>query len=64
MRGNLTGKIRLFWLMVMIALMTCLSAASVAAAGHEHSTPQEIFDGMRGSFQSAKAKGVRATNGT
>ena len=30
------------------------------AASHEDSTPQEVFDGMRGSFQPAKAKGVHA----
>ena len=30
------------------------------AATHADSTPQEVFDGMRGSFQAAKAKGVHA----
>jgi putative sterol carrier protein len=37
----------------------CLSAAG-AAAGHLDSTPQEVFDSMRGSFRPAKAKGVSA----
>ena len=33
----------------------------MAIAGeHANSTPQEVFDGMRGSFQAAKAKGVHA----
>src|SRR6187401_1060121 len=60
MRSDLTGRIGLFWPMVAVAVMTCLGAVTVAAAGHNHSTPQEIFDGMRGSFQPAKAKGVHA----
>src|SRR5215831_1526451 len=29
-------------------------------AGHVDSTPQNVFDSMRSSFQSAKAKGVHA----
>jgi putative sterol carrier protein len=33
----------------------------VCAAGHVDSTPQEVFDSMRGSFQPAKAKGVHAS---
>jgi putative sterol carrier protein len=36
------------------------SATSAAPAAHEDSTPQQIFDSMRGSFQPAKAKGVHA----
>jgi len=35
-------------------------AATAAAAGLVDSTPQEVFDGMRRSFQAAKAKGVHA----
>jgi putative sterol carrier protein len=58
MRRDLTGKFRLFWPMALVAVMSCLGALVVAAAGHQHSTPQEIFDAMRGSFQPAKAKGV------
>ena len=38
-----------------------LQAEAVAAAGHVESTPQEVFDSMRGSFQPAKAKGVHAS---
>jgi len=37
-----------------------LSAASAASNEPENSTPQEVFDGMRQSFQAAKAKGVHA----
>ena len=60
MCGNLTRKIRLFWPMVAVAAATCLGAVTLAAAGHNNSTPQEIFDEMRGSFQPAKAKGMHA----
>src|SRR5437763_13677294 len=35
-----------------------LSVGSVAAA--DASTPQQVFDGMRGSFKADKAKGVHA----
>ena len=38
----------------------CLSAATGALAGQVDSTPQQVFDSMRGSFQPAKAKGVHA----
>src|SRR6059036_2057282 len=60
MRSDLTGRIRLVWSLATVGLVTCLGEVSVAAAGHNHSTPQEIFDGMRSSFQPAKAKGVHA----
>jgi len=46
---------------------TCVLAAAIslgvltaAVAGHVDSTPQEVFDSMRGSFQPGKAKGVHA----
>jgi putative sterol carrier protein len=38
----------------------CLFTAIATAAGQVDSTPQEVFDSMRGSFQPAKAKGVHA----
>ncbi len=38
----------------------CTGAATAALAEHLDSTPQEVFDSMRGSFQAAKAKGVHA----
>jgi putative sterol carrier protein len=43
-----------------IALAISLGAASAVIASHEDSTPQDVFDSMRGSFQPAKAKGVHA----
>ena len=44
----------------MAAVTICVSAASAAVARHLDSTPQEVFDSMRGSFQPTKAKGVHA----
>ena len=41
----------------IIAVAMCVGAA-VAGAGDVASTPQGVFDAMRGSFQPAKAKGV------
>jgi putative sterol carrier protein len=43
-----------------IAVAICIGAATAALAEHLESTPQEVFDSMRGSFQAAKAKGVHA----
>jgi putative sterol carrier protein len=43
-----------------LAVAICVSAVSARAAEHMESTPQEVFDSMRGSFQQAKAKGVHA----
>ena len=37
-----------------------LGAASVASTESSSSTPQQVFDGMRQSFQAQKAKGVHA----
>jgi len=52
------GKQPLF-LSISVGVVTiCLGAASVAAVRHLDSTPQEVFDSMRGSFQPAKAKGI------
>jgi putative sterol carrier protein len=46
---------------VAIVVAVCSGAATAAAeAEHLDSTPQEVFDSMRGSFQPDKAKGVRA----
>ena len=44
---------------VVAAGMT-FGAATAAPPSRDDSTPQQIFDGMRGSFQPAKAKGVHA----
>jgi putative sterol carrier protein len=38
----------------------CIGAANAASSEHVDSTPQEVFDSMRGSFQASKAKGVHA----
>lgn len=38
----------------------CVTAATPNAATQTDSTPQQIFDSMRGSFQPAKARGVHA----
>jgi putative sterol carrier protein len=43
-----------------LAVAICVSAVGARAAEHMESTPQEVFDSMRGSFQPAKAKGVHA----
>ena len=51
------GKRRLF---LSIGLVAVTIAASAFAATHVDSTPQEVFDSMRGSFQAAKARGVHA----
>jgi putative sterol carrier protein len=42
------------------AWLICIQVASSASSGHIDSTPQEVFDSMRGSFQANKAKGVHA----
>jgi putative sterol carrier protein len=49
-----------FVLIGWVAAAIWLCAAMAAAASHVDSTPQDVFDSMRGSFQPAKAKGVHA----
>ena len=51
---NFTRK-RIF----LIAVAMCASAA-ITLADRAESTPEDVFDAMRGSFQPAKAKGVHA----
>jgi putative sterol carrier protein len=51
------------WLFLSVGVVAAaifLGATSAAPAGHVDSTPQEVFDSMRSSFQPAKAKGVHA----
>jgi putative sterol carrier protein len=63
MGGFLRGKRCLFLPRSVFAMAICLgapTAAAAAPAGDEESTPQEVFDSMRGSFEPAKAKGVHA----
>ena len=43
-----------------IAVAICLGTARAASTEHLDSTPQQVFDGMRQSFQADKAKGVHA----
>jgi putative sterol carrier protein len=60
MRDQLKRKRSFFVSMGRLVAAICLCAAMAAAASHADSTPQEVFDSMRGSFQPAKAKGVHA----
>jgi putative sterol carrier protein len=55
-----SGKRCLPLVIKALAMAICMSAVSASAAEHMDSTPQEVFDSMRGSFQPAKAKGVHA----
>src|SRR5437016_611835 len=50
----------LFLAISAFTLLICTVAANAAASEHTDSTPQEVFDSMRASFQPAKAKGVHA----
>jgi putative sterol carrier protein len=57
----LVRKLRLSAAIGVVAGGMCFGGTTAAApATHEDSTPQQVFDSMRGSFQPAKAKGVRA----
>jgi putative sterol carrier protein len=60
MPKSLTGQRCLFFLISAVGLAICTNTAIGTAASQGESTPQDIFDAMRGSFQPAKAKGVRA----
>jgi putative sterol carrier protein len=55
--GLKTMRTHLSLATVTIVVAVCSGAA---AAEHLDSTPQEVFDSMRGSFQPDKAKGVHA----
>jgi len=50
---------RHLFLIGAFTLATCVGAASAVSSEHIDSTPQQVFDSMRGSFQPAKAKGVQ-----
>ena len=43
----------------LVSVVICAGAA-ISMAERVESTPQDVFDAMRGSFQPAKAKGVHA----
>jgi putative sterol carrier protein len=60
MAKYLRGKLRLLPVIGVVTAGVCFDAATAAPAAHEESTPQEVFDSMRGSFQPGKAKGVHA----
>jgi len=60
MQGQLKRKGSFFIWIGRLAAVICVCAAAVAEATPEDSTPQGVFDAMRGSFQPAKAKGVHA----
>ena len=60
MPNHLRGKRWLFLHINAVAMAVCLNAATGTSAGQLDSTPQQVFDSMRGSFQPAKAKGVHA----
>jgi putative sterol carrier protein len=49
-------------LCVIVGALALATGTDVSASSGEHidSTPQEVFDSMRGSFQANKAKGVHA----
>ena len=58
MPKELRASRRLFLRISAIGLAIFVSTAIGAAASNVDSTPQDVFDAMRGSFQPAKAKGV------
>ena len=50
----------LFMAISVLASLICIGTTNTASNKHMDSTPQEVFDSMRGSFRQAKAKGVHA----
>ena len=56
----LRGKLGSLFVAGLVGAAMSFGATTTAPATHEDSTPQQIFDSMRGSFQPAKAKGVHA----
>jgi putative sterol carrier protein len=55
-----TIRASLSLLSATIVTTVCLGTASSASTERPDSTPQQVFDGMRQSFQGEKAKGVHA----
>jgi putative sterol carrier protein len=52
---------RCLWLAIVAIIgASCLCASGAAPAKDQDSTPQQVFDSMRGSFKADKAKGVHA----
>ena len=60
MPERLTRKRSFFLSIGGVAAAVCLGVANAALADRVDSTPQQVFDAMRGSFQPTKAKGVHA----
>ncbi len=60
MPGQLKRKCCFFLSSGGLAAAICVGALMTALAGNVESTPQDVFDAMRGSFQPAKAKDVHA----
>jgi putative sterol carrier protein len=56
-----TKRRRCFWSSTGRVVAAICACAAIAAASQTDSTPQDVFDSMRGSFQPAKARGVHAT---
>jgi len=50
----------LFVAISALASVICIGVLSAVSGEHMDSTPQEVFDSMRGSFQANKARGVHA----
>lgn len=55
-----TIRTSLSLLSAAIVTVICLATANAASAEGVDSTPQQVFDGMRQSFQADKAQGVHA----
>ena len=61
MPDHLVRKHCFFLPIIVAASAFCFVAAQAAPASQADSTPQDVFEAMRGSFQPAKAKGVHAS---
>jgi putative sterol carrier protein len=63
--GEMVTRLREKWQLFLsinaTVLAVCVVAAGAVAGSHQDSSPQDVFDSMRGSFQPAKAKGVHAS---
>jgi putative sterol carrier protein len=55
-----SNRRRLVLTVTLLATVIYGTVVNAATSGHMDSTPQEVFDSMRGSFQANKAKGVHA----
>ena len=53
------SRIHFFLTAATIIVATGLNAMIAASNGPPHSTPQQVFDGMRNSFRAEKAQGLR-----